>query len=373
MRRPALFSILPCSVLLACSTVSRSGIAPPTGAKIEPSGYATILKAPPAPYDPPPRTPTGWEAPLPPGETRLATDDVEILQYRWDRGISLALARAEIAQLRADGPEARAVEARAKAAEPDNFVQLGILRLPVAAWKFAFKRNPEESLRRYTSNPRFVADRLPYTAQEADRLWAQWWPRFEPYATYGGKGAGGITLGMKISEEEFRALPQFRDFVPPPGVKLEFPNEPDLPRMASDAAPFVRILPQQRYFPGIILVRAIRHKEARITLRDGCLFFGDALVRLNRTAGLFRDAQGYLAIRDRADLAQPHVRIGEPMEGGGGYSEEISEADRAAITSRCGNHPVIDLYSPKSKANWRKFLRSQNPVAQPAGGGYASR
>ena len=373
MRKLALFMILPCSALLACSTVSLPGIAPPTDAKIEPSGYATMLKAPPAPYDPPLRTPTGWEAPLPPGETRRPTDDVEILQYRWDRGISLAQARAEIEQLRADGPEARAVEAKARAAEPGNFVQLGIQRLPVASWKFAFKRDPVESLRRHTSNPRFVAELLPYTAQEADRLWAQWWPRVEPYASYGGKGAEGITFGMKISEDEFRALPQFRDFVPPPGVKLEFPNGPDLPRVTSDAAPSVRIFPQQRYFPGIILVRAIRHKEARITLRDGCLFFGDALVRLNRTAGLFRDAEGYLAIRDRADPAQPHVRIGEPMEGGGGYSEEISEADRTAIASRCGNHPIVDLYSPKSKANWRKYLRSQNPVAQPAGGGGASR
>src|SRR5215210_4033970 len=208
-------ALLPAISLAACATMPRSAIAPPTGAKIEPSGDATILEAPPAPYTPPPKLLAGWEAPLPPGETRLPSDDVEILQYRWERQIPLAQARREIMQLRADGPEARAVEARAKAAEPDNFVQLGIERSPVAAWTFAFKRDPEHSLRQFSSNPRFVAKHLPFTMAEADQLWRSWWPQFEPYAGGGGKGAEGVSFEMKITEQEFRAIPQFRNFQPP--------------------------------------------------------------------------------------------------------------------------------------------------------------
>ncbi len=345
--------------LSACAAVTpdaRTG--QPQGARIEASGFATILRAPPAPYEPPEREPVGWEAPLPEGDVRLPSDDVEILQYRSERGIPLAQARAEIMQLRADGPEARAVEARARAAEPGNFIQLGIQRSPVAAWKFAFKRDPEQSLRRYTSNPRFVAESLPYTLAEAERLWALWWPRLEPYAAYGSRGPEGISIGMKIAEEEFRSLGQFRDFDPPAGVKLQFPRDPQLPPVTADASPYVRIFPRQRYFPGIVLVGNARN-DARITLRDGCLYFGDRLLRVNRTMGLFLDAQGYLALRDRADPTLPHVRIGEIVTGGGGYSEPLGEADRALIASHCGDRPVVDLYQPRSKVNWEKYLQSQ--------------
>ncbi|MDV3257877.1 MAG: hypothetical protein LOX97_08890 [Sphingomonas sp.] len=353
--------LVPLTIALsACAIVTADGrTSAPPGARIEASGFATILRAPPAPFEPPQVDPVGWEAPLPIGEVRLPGDDVEILQYRWDRGIPIAQARSEIMQLRADGPEARSVEARARAAEPDNFIQLGIQRSPVAAWKFAFKRDPEQSLRRYTSNPRFVAERLPFTLREAEVLWARWWPRLQAYAAFGSKGPEGISLGMKITEEEFRSLAQFRDFDPPSGVRLQFPEEPELPAVTQEARPFVRILPRQRYFPGIILTgSASRTTSSRITLRDGCLYFGDSLLRVNRTMGLFLDAQGYLALRDRADPSLPHVRIGEIVAGGGGYAEPLSEADRTLIASHCGDRPVVDLYQPRSKVNWEKYRQS---------------
>ena len=355
-----LLTCLPMLVTVACATVPATGPAPPTGARIEPSGYASIRTAPPAPYDPPPRVRTGWEAPLPPGETRLPTDDVEILQHRWERGISLTQARTEIRQLRADAAEAQAVAAKAGAAEPDNFVLMRIRRERAPAWTFAFKRDPEASLRRYTTNPRFLAEQRGYSPAEQEALVAAWWPRFEPYAAGSGQGADGITFIMKISESEFRALAPSRDFPPVPGLKLEFPAEPDLPRITADAAPFVRIFPQQLYFPGIIVTGGRRYRgDARVILRDGCLFFGTALVRLNRTMGLFRDPGGYLALRDPADPAKPPLRIGERISGGGGYSEPIDAAGRAAITAQCGNHPIVDLYSPESAVNRDKYLRSQ--------------
>ncbi|HVL29344.1 MAG TPA: hypothetical protein VM326_01335 [Sphingomicrobium sp.] len=302
----------------------------------------------------------GYEAPLPPGEVRLPSDDVEVLHYRWERGISLAQARADVARWRADGPEARRLEARLKTAEPNNFVELGAQRAPVLAWKFSFKREPERTLRRYSSNPRFVAASVAFTQAEADALWSEWWPKLEPYATYGGRGTEGVSIGMKMTEAEFRALRGFEGFNPPPGVKLDFPKEPELPRATPDAARFLRIFPQQRYFPGIIPTGGrVYRGDARIVLRDGCLFLGNALVRLNRTMGLFRDAQGYLALRDRADLLQPYLRIGERISGGGGYSEPVDEATRRWMTSHCGDHPIIDLYSPASVVNQEEFNRSQ--------------
>src|SRR5690606_31412540 len=117
----------------------------------------------------------------------------------------------------------------------------------------------------------------------------------------------------------------------------------------------VRIFPRQRYFPGIILTGSARATNARITLRDGCLYFGESLLRVNRTMGLFRDSQGYLALRDRADPSLPHLRIGELVAGGGGYAEPLSDADRNLITSHCGDRPVVDLYQPRSKVNWEKY------------------
>jgi hypothetical protein len=122
----------------------------------------------------------------------------------------------------------------------------------------------------------------------------------------------------------------------------------------------LRIFPQQRFFPGIILTGGgARRGDARITLRDGCLFLGDSLVRLNRTMGLFRDEQDFLALRDRADLSKPHVRIGEKITGGSGYSEPIDDATREWMTSHCGDHRIIDLYSPESLVNWKKYIESQ--------------
>lgn len=349
--------------LAVCAAAPRSAIAPPAGAMIERDGFATIVRAPPAPYQPPARRASCWELPVPSSETRRPTDDFEILDYRCMRGISLAQARSEILRLRADAAEAQALRARLRQSEADNFVELSVQRLPVAAWKFTFKHDPEATLRRYTSNPRFVAGKAAYTPAEQDALRKALWAKLGAYASASGSGPDGVVFEMKVTEAEFRSLPQFRDFTPPPGVRLEFPMEPDLPAVTSDAAPFVRIFPRQRFFPGIILTGLSR--GGRIVLRDGCLFLGNALVRLNRTAGLFRDAQGYLAVRDRADPSHPYARIGEEIVAASPNGQPVSDADRKWITSQCGDYPIVDVFSPSSMVNWDKWTASLRSNAVP--------
>lgn len=346
-----------CLIAAACAVPDsgapgRSSHLPP-GARIEPSGYATILKAPPVPFSVPHTRPSGWEAPLPRGEKRLPTDDVEILQHRWERSTSLEQARAEVMQVRSDAAEAQTLAARLNAAEPHNFVRMRLRHAPRRAWAFAFKRDPEGTLRRHSSNARFLAEHAPFTDAELEALRSTWMPRLAPHVTTASTDieSGQMIFGMALSEDEFRAMPKFRNFAAPPGLRLEFPEEPGLPRITPDAEPFVRIFPLRRDFPGIILTGG---SLGRIVLRDGCLFLGDRLVRLNRTMGLFRDPQGYLALRDRADPARPYARIGEDMVWSGPSSAPVDDETRAALRHHCGDYPLADIHSPTSARAWRR-------------------
>ena len=104
------------AAMIASGAVAATG-STPTGAKIEPSGFATIEKAPHPPYDLEP----------PPSENRPRS---EAEWYARDQGISLAEAEKRYGEQHAIMPAFERLLARLREGEPGNFTSARMVHAP---------------------------------------------------------------------------------------------------------------------------------------------------------------------------------------------------------------------------------------------------
>ena len=316
--------------------------APPTGARLEPSGFATILSAPPVPYADAP--------PVPPGEQ-------ETQRIAREQGISVAEAEGGMNPDEATREAAMALHRRLQREGGDDYVDVRIVRDPRPRFLFHFRRNGAETLRRFTSDPRFAAADGGTPHRDLEPIMRSWMERFARHRLGGSGGAdpftGIIEIDVGVSRSEFEAIAAREGWTLPPQLRLSFAPETDPESVVSaDAAAFVRTFPRADRAPGIILTVA---KGGRIILADGCFRLNSVdgpLVLFGRNTRLVRDEQGYLAV---VSIANPQVRarIGEHMTWGGYPPAVEEEPGVQAIRRHCGSGPIESVGEPESTAHFR--------------------
>ena len=318
------------------------GPTPPTGARIEASGYATILDAPHVPYpDAPPALPGEQET------ERLARE----------RSISVSHAERMMNPDAATMRAAMALDRRLEREARGNYVDVRIVRDPTPRYQFHFRRDGPETLARFTRDPRFRAVTGGVPPQELQPLVDEWLRRLEPHRLFGGGAAdpfeGVVRIDITVGRSEFEAFAAREGWQVPDNVRLSFQPEVDASRaVAPDLAQFIRAFPRADRAPSLILSIANR---GRIILVDGCFRLNSAdgpLVLFGRNTRLVRDEAGYLVVESIGNR-QTRGRIAEDMTWGGYPGGTEDEPGVRAIRQHCGSVPIESVGEPQSSAWFR--------------------
>lgn len=315
---------------------------PPAGARIEASGYATILEAPAIPYPDAP--------PLPPGEQ-------ETERMARERGISVSHAERMMNPDAATMRAAIALDRRLKREARGNYVDVQIVRDPRPRYQFHFRRNGPETLARFTRDSRFRAVTGGVPPAELPPLLDEWLRRMEPHRLFGGGAAdpfeGIVRIDVTVSRSELETIAAREGWQVPNNVRLSFQPEVDAASaIAPEVAPFVRTFPRADRAPSLILSIA---KRGRIILVDGCFRMNSAdgpLVLFGRNTRLVRDQAGYLVVEGIGNR-QARGRIGEDMTWGGYPGGVEDEPGVRAIREHCGAGPIESVGEPQSSAWFR--------------------
>lgn len=313
----------------------------PRGATIEPSGYATILSAPPTsaitavPIAPPPPPTNGRPTPLP--MTREARE-ARSRMMNPDRTALYA---------------AQALNRRISRAERGNYVGMRVVRDPSPRFAFQFRRNAAATLARYTRDPRFTSRQGGLTRAELQPIFDEWWKRFEPFRLVGGGAVyefdGVVRFDMNIDEAGFREIAARERWTLPKRLELRF-SPPRNPRAIDpDLTRYVRVFPRADRHPAIINQALL---SGRVILRDGCFRLteygegGEPLAIFGRDVELGLDAGGYMVLQNTGGGTMP--RVGERMMWSGpqGYSE--ADPAVALLRMKCGSGPIVAVGSPAS-------------------------
>jgi hypothetical protein len=313
----------------------------PKAATIEPSGFATIERAPPIPYPDEP----------PPAEGRPTS---EAGWYAREVGVSEQEAARRQREQQAIRPEFERLLGALRKHEAGNFTAPRMIHKPDWAYVLYFRRDPERTLAKYTSNPRFQAGLAPYTRAELEALIRPWTERFTRHRLTGGWGVddtyGRAEIMMNVTEEEYRQIAAREGWGQvPDAIELKFASPLTHPPLEEAARPYVRIFPQSDRSTVIQLTAA---SGGRIVLRDGCLFVqgrgGRAqLAYFHRETGLGIDEGGYLALKDRM-TGRSKGRIGEWFTWAGPNEIREDMPMVADLRARCGTAQIINVGNPES-------------------------
>ncbi|MEO7654568.1 MAG: hypothetical protein ABIS23_02655 [Sphingomicrobium sp.] len=316
----------------------------PTGARLETNGFASILEAPPS--SPEPRA----ERPNPAG------GDAGF--YARDRNISTAEAQRRIDAQHRIMPEFERLQQRLRASEAGNYTDARMIHDPDWAYVFYFKRDPQATLAKYASNPRFKSARATYSQAELEAILKPWRERLEAENMLGGFGTdatfGTIDMMLSVTEEEYRAIAARKGWGPTPAaLKLGFAGALPFPAIDPRVTPFFRGFGQE---PRSTVFQLEALGGGRIILRDGCLRMvghdgSESLAFFHRETGLGLDPQGYLALVDRA-TGRAKGRIGEIMSWGGPNAVPANDPAVAALKAQCGDLPIVNVGNPESSARF---------------------
>lgn len=324
----------------------------PTGVRIEPSGFATVERAPPVPYadEPPPpehqpQGPAAW--------------------YARDLGISYEEAQRRQREQQALRPEFERLIALLQVREAGNFTGPRIVHQPDWAYVLYFKRDPERTLAKYTAHPRIRAAQARYTREELAALVKPWVDRFTARNLAGGWDMdatfGAAEIMMNVTEEEYREIAQREGWGPVPQVvRLAFSAPLAHVSVEERAKPFARIFAQNNRSTTLQLEAGFL---GRITMRDGCLYSGKALAYFHRESGIGIDEQGYLAIKDRRS-GKSKGRIGEWFSWAGPNSISEDMPMVRELRQRCGNAPIQNVGNPESAAQFRVQVHRIDALAE---------
>lgn len=327
----------------ACSGDGSTVVAPaiaarvPTSATIGPEGFATILDAPPAPF-----TPAAPAMPQPPTAEQIAGQE----QFR------------RVAEFQnAIRDEVQALADRLRVAEKGNFVDLYFENEGEPSVVFQFLRDGAATLRKYSSNPHFVAETVRFSNEQLLAAMDYMLETFreDRVIESGGIGAGNaVTIRINVPEQEFRALVARKGVTIPPEVRLEFPvqrsaEEINAP-LPAEIASLIRIFPRDDRPAGAL--HSI-NSRAKVVLRDGCFRIaggGDdgALVLFPIGDGLFIDSAGYLAFGK--DERPGYARVGETIVTPGSIGEVTAPELVGPIHAACGTAKVVKIHGMDSAA-----------------------
>jgi hypothetical protein len=320
-------------------------------AQPNPGSYPTIETAPPAGFGTAPPDPDR----RPSGEASW---------YAQAHGVSEAEAQRRMRLQHEVSEEIGRIGPRLEAEQRDNYADIWIEHSPEWRVVVGFVRDPEATLRRYTSSPLFVARQVRHSLAE---LRAGQEEAFAQLRRLGVPAEGGtyvsdneVRISAAVDSAAVAALLasgrlRVRPFVRVTGADALDPAEP----VAEAARRFVRILPQARHRTGS---ETAELNIGTIVLRDGCFrldgpgeddpfaFFGaETGVRLDEAGALIlyqRGAGGY---------GGDPARVGERMVLGGGAGREIDDAEvTAAVRAACGAGRVVYVGNPRSYSAFRR-------------------
>lgn len=323
------------------SGVAAGEAARPRGATIEPSSFATILTAPPSP--------TGDVEPRP----RFAsiTD-----WYAHEHRLSVAEAKRRIAEQRETYPEVQRLAAELTAKEAGNYTGARMVHQPEWGYVFAFRREPERTLARYSSNPRFTAEAAPPPMPDPRALARPWTDRVGAAGILGALAVnpsdGTATIMVRMTESEYRALAAREGWGnPPPAVRLSFISQPPVEAVDRRVAPLLRGFAYER-LPTMVQPEA--GFSGRVVLQDGCLRLGAGgpLAVFHNETGIGLDAQGYLALIDRR-TGKATGRIGEMLTWPG-PNNGTDLVGLEALQAACGETRFFNVGNPESQARFKK-------------------
>ena len=312
----------------------------PTGARMEPSGFASIGASPPSAYpaDPPPM-PTQLDVFA--RRTVFGSDDDR--SAVWANANGTEEFQNMLFQLR----EQIARE------EGDNFIELRLIREDGVQGEFLFQRNGDAALRKYTQDPRFVAATAGYDAAELRRLQTLWQGRMGDGAISGlsmDTFKGKIEIDSGLTEGEFRALAARKGWEIDNPL-LSFTFAPGQPGAFADAGlkRLVRAFARENTQVGIRLTAL---GTGRILLEDGCFRLADQsgkptdmLVMFAYGSQLVRDEEGYLTVRTGEEL----YRIGEQGAWGGPNGVDEKNPEVRALRKACGDDEIMNVAAPQSE------------------------
>ena len=342
---PARLTLLVSALLLGSCGESGGGVsagasapAKPQGAGVRAGGYATITDAPPAPFET-----AAPEAPRPPTRPQLAG------QRRFTQ---VAHFQNEVR------PEVEALADTLRAREPGNFVDLHFENEGEPRVVFRFLRDPERTLARYTTDPRFVAESARYTREELQAAMDFMLRTFREDRVVLGGGTGNrrnrAVVEIGVTEPEFRALVARKGVSVPAAVELEF-------AAAQPASALNRPLPPEIVRRVRILQRDDRpagpleavNSTVKVVLRDGCFRLAGgaddgAHVLFPLGAQLFIDRQGHLAFGEAESPG--YARVGETLVTPGIPGEVRARQLIAPIHKACGPGKVYKIHGMRSSA-----------------------
>ena len=257
----------------------------PTGARIEKSGFATILGASPSP--------TGDVV------SQRPTYDSPVEWYAQEEGLTIAEAGKRLSEQWAFQPIFERLEERLRRLEPENYISARVNHRPDWSYTLYFKRDPEATLRRYSVNPRFKAAKGTITLAEAQAMTADWGQRFAK-AKIGGAMMfpfeDRVEMTVPVTEREFRVIAAREKWGElPPAIRLSFARELAVSRVDPRVARYLRGFASESLATTLQMERG---DSGRVVLDNGCLRLATTnkakgpLVVFHQETGIGIDAQG---------------------------------------------------------------------------------
>ena len=288
-------------------------------------------------------------------------------------GVSNAEAEKRLKEQAAARPEFERLTRTLRAKERGNYTDAELIHRPDWAYLIYFKRDPAQTLAKYTSNPRFQARSAPYTEAELVRLTKPWIDRLEAERLTTGYAMnvrqGRADIDMLVSEEEFAAIAQRHGWEQPPGIiNLKFDAAPTGPAVDPAVAPRIRIFPQSDRNLGMTNQAAL---GGRIILNDGCFQVighdgSKMLAYFAREVGVGVDGSGYLSLYRRTDERRHLGRVGEMFTWAGPIPIDESAPMVRELRAQCGNAPLMHVGIPDSTALFNaRYGLPRGPVTPP--------
>ena len=342
---PALSGLLAAS-LAGCA--SQDAASPPLSdglpfhAEIGTSGFATILSAPPASFDP--------VQPSPPAPRTAEQDaaDAEFMRVAdYQNSVS---------------DEVQALAERLRREERGNFQTLHYDNEGELGVVFEFLSDGPATLRKYSKNPTFRGETVRWSQEELRAAADFMWETFREDRVLQGTGIRTQTVSVEVSvsEAEFRALVKRKGVTIPEPVELVFHATPMVPlvnpprpatqdqAVPDEVAPYLRIFPRHDRLAGAL--HAI-NSRVTVVLKDGCFRAADrndALVLFPFGAKLFVDSNNYLAFG--SGERPGYARVGEAVEFMGSVNEVTTPELVDPIQAACGPGKVIKVEGMESAA-----------------------
>ena len=314
----------------------------PFRAEIGESGFATILSAPPASFDP---------VEPPPPVPRTAEQDAADAEF---------MRVADYQNSVSD--EVQALAERLRREERGNFQTLHYDNEGELGVVFQFLRDGPATLRKYSTNPTFRGETVRWSQEELMAAAEFMWDTFRDDRVIQSTGVATqvVTAQISVSEAEFRALVKRKGVTIPEPVELVFHAAPVVPlvnpprpaakdrAVPENVAPYLRIFPRHDRPAGAL--NAI-NSRVMIVLKDGCFRAADrddALVLFPFGARLFVDSNNYLAFG--SGERPGYARVGEAVEFMGSVNEVTTPELVDPIHAACGPGTVIQVEGMESAA-----------------------